>query len=114
MPSLLVLCPDLIFSTKIFSTAKALNISAQGVRSLDALREKLTTNVYSKLIIDLNATGVDPLAAITLAKSLPNCPPILAFLSHIQVELAQSATAAGADQVLPRSAFSAKLPELLA
>ena len=110
---LLILCPDLIFSTKIFSTAKALNLPAQGVRTLEALREKLTTATYSRLIIDLNATGIDPIAAIQLAKSLPTCPPIIAFLSHVQTELAAAAKAAGADQVLPRSAFSAKLPELL-
>lgn len=110
---ILVICPDLIFSTKIFSTAKALSVPAQGVRSLEALREKLGAGTYARLIVDLNATGIDAIAAITLARSLPNCPPIIAFLSHVQVELAEQARAAGADQVLPRSAFSAQLPKLL-
>ena len=38
---------------------------------------------------------------------------VVAYLSHVQVELAAAAKEAGADTVLPRSAFSAKLPEIL-
>jgi len=65
------------------------------------------------LLVDLNITAVDPLAAIAAAKKLPEPPRIIGFLSHVQTDLAAAARAAGADEVLPRSAFSARLPEIL-
>jgi hypothetical protein len=38
---------------------------------------------------------------------------ILAFASHVHVDLIESARRAGADEVLPRSAFASHLPEIL-
>ncbi len=108
-----ILITDLIFSTKITSTAQSLNIPFTVVRSLEKLTAALTASPGGTLIIDLNITAVDPLAAIKLAKTLPTPPRIIAFLSHIQTDLAAAAQNAGADLVLPRSAFSAKLPEIL-
>ncbi len=66
------------------------------------------------LIVDLNITAVDPMAAIRLAKGHAAGPRVVGFLSHVQVDLAAAARAAGADQVMARSAFTAQLPELLA
>lgn len=111
--AVLVLCPDMIFATKIFTTAKALSITAQGVRSIEALQEKIATGNYRLLVVDLNANGVDAIAAVRAAKATPQCPPIVAFLSHVQVELAKAAEEAGADRVMPRSAFSGKLEDVL-
>ena len=111
---LTILVTDLIFSTKIISTAKSLNIPFAVVRTLETLTAKLTGSPGGTLIVDLNITAVDPLAAIRAAKALPNPPRIIGFLSHVQVDLAAAAEEAGADLVLARSAFSAKLPELLA
>lgn len=109
----LLICNDLIFSTKLFSTAKAVGVTVQGTRTLDALREKLAANPASLLIVDLNTTLLDPYAAIRVAKEQAAGSQIVAYLSHVQVELAAAAKEAGADTVLPRSAFSAKLPEIL-
>jgi len=113
-PTLLVLCSDLIFITKITSTAKSLHRPYGVARTLDKLTTLLATAVpHPLLIVDLNITGLDPIGAITAAKSLPNAPHILAFLSHVQTDLAEAAKAAGADRVMPRSAFSAQLPQIL-
>lgn len=111
---LTILITDLIFSTKITSTAQSLHIPFAVVRTLEQLAAKLTTAAGGTLIVDLNITAVDPLAAIKAAKALPAPPRIIGFLSHVQAELAAAAQSAGADLVLPRSAFSAQLPELLA
>ena len=110
---LTILITDLIFSTKITSTAQSLNIPFTVARTLEKLTATLTASPGGTLIVDLNITAVDPLAAIKLAKALPTPPRIIAFLSHVQTDLAAAAQSAGADLVLPRSAFSAKLPELL-
>ena len=111
---LTILVTDLLFSTKIVSTAKSLNVPFAVARTLAQLTEKLAASPGGTLIVDLNITGVDPLVAIRTAKALPNPPRVIGFLSHVQVDLAAAAQAAGADLVLPRSAFSAKLPKLLA
>ncbi|HVS69637.1 MAG TPA: response regulator [Phycisphaerae bacterium] len=113
MPAI-ALVTDLIFSTKITGTAKALSVALVVVRSLEALQSRLDEGGPSPLvIIDLNAASVDPIAAIGLAKSHPSGPGVVAYLSHVQTELAAAARSAGADQVLPRSAFVAQLAALL-
>ncbi|HVT82879.1 MAG TPA: hypothetical protein VHM90_19730 [Phycisphaerae bacterium] len=110
----IILCTDLIFSTKITGTAKALNQPYAVARTLDKLRELLdATPAPHKIILDLNITALDPLAAIQLAKSHPSAPHITAFLSHVQVELAAAARTAGADRVLPLSTFTTELPQIL-
>jgi len=38
---------------------------------------------------------------------------LLGFLSHVQVDLQRAAIAAGCDEVMPRSAFSANLNQIL-
>jgi CheY-like chemotaxis protein len=112
---ILILCTDLIFSTKITGTAKALGRPFAVARSLEKLEQLLTASPSpTVLIVDLNVSGLDPLAAIRVAKSQPNPPKITAFLSHVQVDLAAGAREAGADQVLPRSTFTQQLPALIA
>jgi hypothetical protein len=39
--------------------------------------------------------------------------PVVGFFAHVQTELMQRARAAGFDEVLPRSAFVARLPDIL-
>lgn len=110
--SALALVTDMIFATKITSTAKAVGVDLAIVRTLDALREKLNGDV-SLVLIDMNADGVDATAAIAAAGSAPSSPHVLAYLSHVQTDLAEAARNAGADQILPRSKFSIDLPAIL-
>lgn len=111
---IVVLVTDLIFSTKIFSTAKSLGVEALGARSLDALAKRLDDAEVGRVIVDLNASGVDVIEAVRVAKAKRPEVQVVAFLSHVQVELAQQAQSAGADKVMARSAFVSKLPDLLA
>ncbi len=108
-----VVVTDLIFSTKIFSTAKSLGVEALGARNPEVLATRLADPEVSRLIVDLNSAGVNVTEMIRHAKSLRPELQVIAFLSHVQVELAEQARQAGADLVLPRSAFTARLPELL-
>jgi DNA-binding NarL/FixJ family response regulator len=111
---LIILCTDLIFSTKITGTAKALARPFLVARTLDKLDGALTAAAPRPLlVVDLNITGADPIAAIHAARAHANAPQIVAFLSHVQADLAAAARAAGADKVLARSAFTATLPEIL-
>lgn len=113
MPGIVALVSDLIFSSKIAATAKAAGVDFKIVRSLTTL-ESVWPAAPAILFIDLDLTGDDPLSAITLAKARPQPPQIVAFGSHVQVDRLAAARSAGADQVLPRSAFVNHLPELVA
>jgi len=112
---LIAVVTDLIFSTKITGTAKALQKPYAVARTVEKLAEHLNAAPESPLvIIDLNSAGLDTVAAIRTAKSHPKNPRVIAFLSHVEVELAQQAREAGADQVMARSGFVNQLPALLA
>ena len=68
----------------------------------------------SLIIIDLNHHTVKPLTVIPKLKSkFKKETNIIGFLSHLQGELKMKAQEAGCDMVLPRSAFSQNLPQLL-
>ncbi len=110
--SVLVFVSDLIFSTRITAAARDVGVPAKVVRRLDDLAAQLGTGQHDLLLVDLNAEG-DPLAAIEAARQATEPPRIMAYVSHVEVELAEAARRIGADLVLPRSAFVARLCELL-
>jgi DNA-binding NarL/FixJ family response regulator len=69
----------------------------------------------SLVIIDLNSAKADPVATIAALKSDAELAGIRAigFASHVHADLIAAARKAGADQVLPRSAFAGNLAEIL-
>jgi CheY-like chemotaxis protein len=106
---------DLLFASKIRGTAEHLNVTVEFARAEDALYDAAKTEVPSLVILDLHATQLDPfaLAARLKADEQLRDVPIVGFFSHVQAELMQRARAAGFDRVLARSAFVARLPEIL-
>ena len=103
---------DLIFATKIASTAGSIGRSVLTVHTAEAFFERATANQPELVIIDLNAAG-DPLAAVQAARKLHRPPRTIAFASHVQTDLIEKARAAGADEVMARSTFAARLAQLL-
>jgi CheY-like chemotaxis protein len=114
---ILIVCSDLIFSTKITGTIKALGRTFAVARTMERLKELLGAQGGTMVIVDLAVTGMDPLEAIRVAKSAggesAGAVKVVAFLSHVQADLAAAAREAGADQVLARSAFATRLPEIV-
>src|SRR5688572_28960848 len=104
---------DLIFSTKITSTASAVGSAVKIVRSLDKLADRLAARIDSLVIIDLDAESIDVLEAIRLCRAAAQPPRTIAYVSHVRAELIEAARSAGVDEVMARSAFVAKLPSLL-
>jgi len=105
---------DLFFLAKIQQTALQLNVAVEAVHP-DALESSLASGGASAVLLDLNHRSG---AAIDVLNALKGDPktrsvPVVAFLSHVQADLAQAARAAGCDIVLARSAFSQQLPSLL-
>ena len=68
------------------------------------------------VILDLDNPRTDPVGIVTELKSDPNLAGtrVVAFASHVKVELIRAAREAGADEVLPRSAFTTQLADILA
>jgi DNA-binding NarL/FixJ family response regulator len=64
------------------------------------------------VIIDLNAKS-DPVATIARLRATQKELTVVAFLSHVQTELAAQAKAAGSSQVMPRSVFTQNLASIL-
>jgi PleD family two-component response regulator len=106
---------DMIFASKIRGTAEALNVTVNFARSEDSLFDAAKADVPSLVILDLHATRPDPFAVAARLKADEQLRdvPIVAFFSHVETELQRRALEAGIDHVLPRSAFTMRLPQIL-
>jgi CheY-like chemotaxis protein len=108
---------DLFFLAKIQETARKMNVKVEFVKTQKELQEKMGQNGEEKpslIIFDLNNVAAKPLSMIPKLKAkLKKATNIIAFVSHVQGELKMKAQEAGCDMVLPRSAFSQNLAQLL-
>ena len=107
---------DLFFQAKIQETARKLNVKMEFVKTEADLSDKIKSNGEEKpslIIFDLNNVNVKPLTLIPKLKSKLKKTSVIGFLSHVQGDLKQKAHEVGCDMVLPRSAFSQNLPQLL-
>jgi hypothetical protein len=100
------LIDDLFFVGKVRGVAQELGTDLTICRSAGAVPADA-----ERIIVDLNASTFDPVAEIT--KLSAQSRPVIAFVSHVQAELKNRAEQAGATEVLARSAFVQRLPELL-
>jgi DNA-binding NarL/FixJ family response regulator len=113
MAQVLALVDDLFFQAKILETAKQLRITVRTSTTGDALLAEIAKEVPQLVIVDLNARGA-PVQAIERVRAIAPGLPLIAFLSHVQTDLAQQARAAGCTQVMPRSQFARDLATILA
>jgi len=108
---------DLFFQAKIQETARKLNVKVEFVKTDKDLLEHMHQNGDERpslIIFDLNNANAKPLTLIPKLKTkLKKSTSIIGFLSHVQGDLKQKAHEVGCDMVLPRSAFSQNLPQLL-
>lgn len=98
---------DLIFETKLRSTAKTLGVSLRVVRAVSG--EIPAAGLY---IVDLN-TAADPIETVRRLRQGCAGARIVAYVSHVDEQLASAARAAGADETMPRSRFDRELPRIL-
>jgi CheY-like chemotaxis protein len=105
---------DLMFTVKIQEAAKRAGMDVTFVKSREDALTKARLNP-AVLIIDLNGTSLDALELIDTLKADPETEnlALLAYVSHVQVDLKQAAQDKGCDMVIARSAFSQNLPTIL-
>ncbi len=112
-PSAILLSRDLIFTSKITGTAREL-----GVRMLTAGDESLATSLIEQwkprsVFVDLAAGPLVRPEALIAYRTIAPETRFLAFGSHVDVAALDAARDAGCDPVMPRSRFSAELPDLI-
>ncbi len=107
---------DLFFLVKVKDAAAKAGLGIDFVKSTDNFLEKVRSLHPELIVIDLNAAALSPLALIQALKSNSetNSMQVLAFVSHVQVDLKKQALEAGADRVIARSAFSQNLNAIMA
>ena len=108
----LALVDNLFFQAKMTETARRLGVALQTVSSGDALVAAAAAQAHRLVLVDLNARQ-GAIEAVEKLRAAGHAQPIVGFLSHVQIELAEKARAAGCQEVLPRSKFSANLAEIL-
>lgn len=111
MARAVALMDDLFFQMKVAETAKHLGVEFKVAATGDALLEMLEPPT-KLVIIDLNARN-QPVATIERLRATHKGLPVVAFLSHVQLELAAEARAAGCSNVMPRSSFTQNLAAIL-
>jgi hypothetical protein len=109
---------DLFFLAKIQETAKKVGVKVGFLKNEKEAITKLTDAEESErpslIVFDLNNFNAKPLSLIPKIKAkLKKSTSIIGFLSHVQADLKAKAIEAGCDTVMPRSAFSQNLPNLL-
>lgn len=113
MPQILALVDDLIFQAKMQETARLVGVELRACSTADALLSEVAKSTPKLIIIDLNARN-DPMSLIERMQAASPDIPLIAFLSHVQAELAERARAAGCRNVMPRSQFTRDLATILA
>ena len=111
MGRVVALMDDLFFQMKLAETAKQLGVEVKVATNGGAFLE-LMASEPKLVIVDLNARS-QPIAAIEKLRETRKDVRVVAFLSHVQTELAAQAKAAGCNEVLPRSSFTQSLAAIL-
>ena len=112
MPDAVALIDDLFFQAKVVETAKHLGVSVRVCGTPDALLAEIAQHAPGLIVVDLNARS-QPLTAIERLPDSARAIPLVAFLSHVQTDLAEKARAAGCREVMPRSVFTRDLATIL-
>ena len=113
--SVIAAVDDMFFASKIRAVAEHSGVKVRFVRSANEAVEAARIDQPSLIIADLHGQKCDPfgLAEQLKADEILGAIPLIGFFSHVHTELKQRAERAGFDRIMPRSAFSKNLLEIL-
>jgi len=112
--TVLILCDDLIFGSKISGEARALGLQTKALKTVDKLIEASNKEKFAGALIDLGIASADLEKIITELRASQSVKfPCLGYGSHVDVELLKKARSLGYDPVLPRSKFVVELNAIL-
>lgn len=108
-----LLTSDLIFSSMVTGTARALGLEISVVADVEKAGELCCGEPLGCIFIDLGFPGLDINSAVSRLRIAAGSVPTVAYGAHVNKARLDQARIAGCDKVLPRSKFSAELPDLL-
>jgi hypothetical protein len=109
---------DLFFLAKIQETARKLGVKVEFVKGDKDVVTRIVDAPEGErpalIVFDLNNVNAKPMTLIPKFRTkFKKAVSIIGFLSHVQGDLKLKGIEAGCDVVMPRSAFSQSLPNLL-
>jgi CheY-like chemotaxis protein len=111
----LLLCDDMIFTSRITGTARAQGITVKPARSTADLLSLVAQQCPTCVILDLANPGLQIVDLLEhLRTTCSPRPTVVAYGSHVDTATLRNAREAGCDVVLPRSKFVEDLPRALA
>jgi CheY-like chemotaxis protein len=113
---ILVVADDLLFRSKISTTAKSLNVVVRAATTPEAAVERARADRPTLVLLDLDGQKPAPFEVLARFAADPvlRTLPTVGFVSHVHADLVHKARTLGIGTVLARSAFVAQLPDLLA
>ena len=113
---ILAVLDDLMFTSKIKTTANGLGVTVAFARSADGALAEMRKTTPDLVILDLNNARTNPLGIVAAMKqdaALASIPTV-GYASHVMTDVIEAARQAGVGQVMARSAFTQQLAEILA
>ena len=112
---ILAVLDDLMFTSKIRTTAAQLGVVVAFARSAESALAEMRKTPPVLVILDLNNARTQPLSIVSAMKAdaALSAIPTLGYASHVQTDVIEAARAAGVQDVLARSAFTQQLPAIL-
>ena len=113
---ILAILDDLLFTSKIRATAKQIGATLTVAKSRESALVEMRATRPALVILDLNNPRTDPLGIMADMKGDPALSGIatVGFVSHVHTELIDAARKAGVGDVMARSMFAERLPQILA
>ncbi len=111
----LVAVDDFLFRSKIRAVGKQAGVELTFAKTPGEMLEQARSLAPTLAIFDLNSTSMAPIETIATMKRDPALASIrtIGFVSHVDTTRITAARAAGADEVLARSAFAGNLADIL-
>ena len=111
--SIVLLCGDMMFMSRIAGAAKQIGVPCTTAMSPASLADKLVEG--TRLVaIDLSTPGLEPAVLVPkIRTALKVRPRVIAFGPHVAGELLEEAETSGCDAVFSNGQFFANLPQLL-
>ena len=109
----LLLCDDLIFTSRIVGTATAVGLTLRSAKTVAQLRGFLQQGTPRCVILDLQTPGLDIDTLLQEIVAHTPRPFVVGYGSHVDTATLKQAREAGCDIVWPRSKFVDELASAL-
>jgi PleD family two-component response regulator len=111
----LAIVDDLLLGSKIRAAARHTGRTIVFARDAERALDDIRAQRPDLVIVDLDRAPLDPIGLVRDIKTSADLSSlrVIGFVSHVHVDRMHEARAAGIDSVLARSAFFAKLPDIL-